>query len=65
MSRHADLIEQGYEETVKFLADQDSGDDVDREASQITTESGLTVEAKQETEATGKTREAAEPRTRS
>jgi len=25
MRHHGDLIEQGYQETVRFLADQDSG----------------------------------------
>ena len=63
MSRHTDLIEQGYEETANPRR-PGLRRDVDRDASQITTELGLTVEAKQEKEATGETREAAEPRTR-
>lgn len=54
MSRHGELIEQGYQETVMFLADQGPRDDVGR---------GVSVQAAQEV--TSKTREAGEPRTQS
>jgi NTE family protein len=63
MSRHGELIEQGYQETVRFLADQDSSGDVDREASQDTPMPGLSVQAEQTKEVTSETRGAAEPRT--
>ena len=63
MSRHGELIEQGYQETVKFLADQDSGGGGDREASQDSPMSGLSVQTEQTKEVTSETRGAAEPRT--
>ena len=63
MSRHGELIEQGYQETVRFLADQDSSGDVDREASQDTPMPGLSVQAEQTKEVTSETRGAAEPST--
>ena len=52
MSRHGELIEQGYQETVKFLADQDSGGGGDREASQDSPMSGLSVQTEQTKEVT-------------
>ncbi|MCA1672299.1 MAG: patatin-like phospholipase family protein [Actinobacteria bacterium] len=61
MSRHDELIEQGYQETVEFLADQDSSGGVDRAASQDTTMPGLSVQTEQKD--TSETRGAAEPRT--
>ncbi|MDQ3989823.1 MAG: patatin-like phospholipase family protein [Actinomycetota bacterium] len=61
MSRHGELIEQGYQETVQFLADQDSGDGVDQEASQDTAMPGLSVQA--EHRDSSQTRGAAEPST--
>ncbi len=63
MRHHGDLIEQGYQETVRFLADQDSSGDGDREASQDTPKPGLSVQAEQTKEVTSETRGAAEPRT--
>lgn len=49
-SRHADLIEQGYEETTKFLAEQESNDDVDSEPSKVRAMPELTVTVEQEGE---------------
>ncbi|MDQ3153162.1 MAG: patatin-like phospholipase family protein [Actinomycetota bacterium] len=63
MSHHGDLIEQGYQETVTFLADQDSNGDVDREGPQDDAMSGLSVQAEQTKEVTSETRKAAEPGT--
>jgi len=63
MSRHGALIEQGYRETAKFLADQDFSDNLDREASQIATvppELTVQVEQEQDKEVTGQTRGAAD-----
>ena len=62
MSHHGDLIEQGYQETVKFLADQDSNGGVDRAASD-TAMPGLSVQTEQQD--TSQTRGAAEPTTSS
>lgn len=61
MSHHGDLIEQGYQETVRFLADQDSSGAGAREASQDSTVPGLSVQAEQTKEVTSETRGAAEP----
>ncbi len=63
MSHHGDLIEQGYRETVKFLADQEAGGAADRQASQDSTMPGLSVQTEQQD--TSKTRGAAKPRTSS
>lgn len=62
MSRHCDLMEQGYQETVKFLADQDFSGEGDREASPDAAMPGLSVQAEQTKEDTSETRGAAEAR---
>lgn len=56
VSRHADLIKQGDEETVKFLDGHDSGDGVNREPVPDRHRDGLIVEAGQGKEGIGKTR---------
>lgn len=61
MSRHGELIEQGYRETVEFLADQDAGGDGDREVSRDANTPGVSVQAEQKKEVTSEAREAAEP----
>ncbi|MDQ3886616.1 MAG: patatin-like phospholipase family protein [Actinomycetota bacterium] len=62
MSRHGDLIEQGYQETVEFLADQDSTGDVNGVTSQDTTVPELNVRAAQK-EDTSETRRATDSAT--
>ncbi|HYZ09100.1 MAG: patatin-like phospholipase family protein [Actinomycetota bacterium] len=54
MSRHGELIEQGYQETARFLADQCSSDDVGR---------GVSIQSEQEV--TSETRGTGNPRTQS
>jgi NTE family protein len=63
MSHHGALIEQGYQETVKFLAEQNPSNDIDQKTAQIATVPELTVDTEQDKEVTSQTRATADPRT--